>query len=242
MIYLYCLTTPESEPPSSLTGLAKRPVRVVTMPALGLSAWVSDCDSGVSPFTAELARAHDRVVRAAMDIETPLPARFGQMFVDDDALRRSVGERHDDLARALARVQGAVEMTVRILLDAAGEREEKRTGGEKVETEEGRGAEETGKAYLARLRARQRAAAVGAKQADFLHARLSRAVREVVREEARTPVTPSSRSLTVSHLVDRGAIAQYRLALRTFVDHEPHVPVMISGPWAPYSFMELRRV
>jgi hypothetical protein len=228
-VYLYCLVTAGIEPSESgVAGLAGAPVRTVVAGPVG--AWVSDLPAAVSAATPELVREHDAVVRAAMAIETPIPARFGQVFGDDDAVRRSLDERRGPTLRALERVCGAVEMTVRVLLDVCG----------LGPAEEPPMA--SGRAYLAWLRERTRSEEAVLRQADFLQGRLSQAVRGVVREEARTPVLPSSRSLTVSHLVARDAVAQYRLALRAFVDSELRPRVMISGPWAPYSFAELRGV
>ncbi|HEY9429603.1 MAG TPA: GvpL/GvpF family gas vesicle protein, partial [Gemmatimonadaceae bacterium] len=114
-IYLYCLTEPGCEPPAELRGLAGEAVRAVAA-AGRVAAWVSDLPEGLGPATTELARAHDRVVRAALAHETPLPARFGQSFAGDAALRRSLDSRTAALERALERVRGGVEMTVRVLL------------------------------------------------------------------------------------------------------------------------------
>jgi hypothetical protein len=227
--YLYCLLTEASGAGApSLRGIEGAPVRAVE--AGPLLAWVSDLSEGAVTATVERVRAHDAVVRAALEIETPLPARFGQTFPDDGALRASIERRREALLQALARVRGTVEMTVRALLDPTPPAPGRAPTGE------------SGREYLAWLRERERKERAARTQADFLHRRISDAVLGMVREEARAPAQPSAGSLSVSHLVPRDAVTNYRLTLRALIEGDPQLRLMVSGPWAPYSFAELRGV
>jgi hypothetical protein len=208
-------------------GVGSAPVRAVT--AGEVSAWVSDAGDGLAwqRATDELVRVHDAVIRAAMVHETPLPARFGQTFPDDSALRSALEERSEAIRAALDRVAGAVEMTVRMLLD--------------IEPSGAVGPPpvSSGRDYLAWVRARRTEEAELRRRAEFLQARLGEAVQDVVRGEARAPVRFPARSLAVSHLVAREALMEYRLAVRSFAEGDPARRIMLSGPWAPYSFAEL---
>jgi hypothetical protein len=227
--YLYCLLTDAAGARApSQRGLEGAPVRVVD--AGPLLAWVSDLEEAAVTVTVERVRAHDAVVRSALEIETPLPARFGQTFADDAGLRASIERRRDALLELLSRVRGAVEMTVRALLDPS-----PASGG-------GAPPRDSGREYLDWLRVRQHTARAARTQADFLHRRISDAVLGMVREEARAPAQPSICSLSVSHLVPRDAVAGYRLTLRALIEDDPQLRLMVSGPWAPYSFAELRSV
>lgn len=239
-LYLYCVADPTLEPPAGLRGLAGAPVYSVQ--ALDTVAWASDLPEDAGPATPELARAHDLVVRAALAIETPLPARFGQTFADERALRRSLDERSAGLTRALARVRGAVEMTLRILLEEPmlGTWEvlpapSVMTAGTSGATGADQG-EGSGRAYMHWLRDRQRASATAIARADFLQARVARAVPELVREAEVSPPAPTARSLRIAHLVGRDDIERYRVAVRAMAALEPPIRLMVSGPWAPYSF------
>lgn len=266
-IYLYCLTEPGCEPPTDVRGIAGEPVRVVDV-TVRLAAWVSDLPEEAGPATTEQAVAHDRVVRAALARQTPLPARFGQSFASDSALRRALEERAELLERSLERLRGAVEMTVRILLveaaksgtvggEGGGEGHYRRSGaapalsapatgppegarglgeGRANEAEASTGA---GRAYLARLRERQRASAERQRQAEFLQARVARAVDGLAREEVCSSVMPGAHSFSISHLVSRDAVAQYRLAVDSLVQADPTLRLLVSGPWAPYSFARI---
>jgi hypothetical protein len=242
--YLYCLLTRRAErAPDGLRGVSGAPVRVV--PVGPIAAWVSDV--GEAPATtAENARAHDRVVRAAMEIETPLPARFGQLFDSEEAARAAVLERRDGIMAALRKVEGGCEMTVRILAGKAEAAEASAAavpaGGAPAAGRAAPGPTRGGREYLDRLRARHSAERSRREEAEFLHDRVRRAVAGLVREEARAPAFARARSIAVSHLIARGDVSRYRTALRTLQETEPALRVMVSGPWAPYSFAELERV
>jgi hypothetical protein len=188
---------------------------------------VSDLPSAIEAVTPELVRAHDAVVREAMRVETPLPARFGQTFPDESTLRRSLEERREGVARGLERVRGAVEMTVRLLLDAAAPAPAERP------------AASSGREYMAWLRERQRAAEGARQRAEFLQARVAQAVGGLARAEARTGASASGKTATISHLVACGDVTRYRHLVHELSEREPELRLMLSGPWAPYSFAEL---
>lgn len=62
--------------------------------------------------TEEALREHERITRSVHDRCASLPARFGSLFVDPDAARRALTERHDELVATLDRVGGLVELAV----------------------------------------------------------------------------------------------------------------------------------
>jgi hypothetical protein len=47
---------------------------------------------------------------------------------------------------------------------------------------------------------------------------------------------PLPRAAVVSHLVPRDAVDAYRAAVATLTSEASDVRVMVTGPWAPYSF------
>jgi hypothetical protein len=232
MIYLYCLVSADRDPPpATLRGLAGAPVRQVSEHSA--AAWVSDLPGGIDAVTPDLARAHDAVIREAMHDETPLPGRFGQLFADEATLRRSLVEHCEAIAIGLARVRGSVEMTIRLLMDAdepAPPAPSPRSGAH------------SGREYLALLRDRQRAAERAQQRASLLQARVAQAVGGLPLAEVRSAPSPSGRSVTISHLVACGDIARYRHVVRELAGREPRLRLMLSGPWAPYSFSELSGV
>jgi len=222
--YLYCVIPAGCEPPAaSRRGVDAAPVRELC--AGGLAAWVSDVpDRAIAPSVSR-ARAHDDVVRDAMARATPVPARFGQVLAGDQEAVALLGERRESLLESLERVRGCVEMTVRILL----------TGQTAVP---GLAPRESGSAYLRWVRDRQQVRQAVSDQAEFLRTGVARAVEEagVVRGIIWAAVAPGSRSLEAAHLVPRTLIARHREVVRTTVERDHRMQVMVSGPWAPYTF------
>lgn len=222
--YLYCIIPAGCEAPAaSRRGVDAAAVREVC--AGGLAAWVSDLpDQAVRPSVAR-ARAHDDVVRDAMARATPVPARFGQVLAGDADVAALLDERHDALLESLERVHGCVEMTVRVLFPGHG-------------GARGPAPRESGSAYLRWVRERQQVRQAVTDQAEFLRRGVARAVEEagVVRDIVWATMAPGARSLESAHLVPRPLIARHREVVRTTVERDHHMKVMMSGPWAPYTF------
>src|SRR3954465_919525 len=112
--HLYCVLPSEvpTDVPSGLTGVEGGSVRA--LPVDHLVAWVSDVERDI-PVSIDGVRAHDAVVEAALESgSTPVPARFGQRFADDDACRAALALRGESVESLLASMQGLVEMTILI--------------------------------------------------------------------------------------------------------------------------------
>ena len=231
MIYLYCLLRRASEPPAGLVGVDDTRVRAVDLGDLG--AWVSEVTGTTMVASPARARGHDRVVRSALDRETPLPARFGQVVADIAALTEMVASRRAALESALDAVAGSVEMTVRVLLPPVDEgapapqqlRHERRSI--------------SGRDYLKRAAAEQQRERNVLAMAGIVRERVSSAVQGLVRAEAFSGGQAGSGMATLSHLVPRENVDGYRSALIQLRDTEPTLAIMVSGPWAPYSFTEV---
>lgn len=230
-IYLYCLLRAVREPPAHLLGIDGSLVRAVDLGGLG--AWVSDTAAPTMVASPEGARSHDRVVRTALERETPLPARFGQIVADEAALAEVVSSRRAAFESALETVAGTVEMTVRVLVPSGAD-----AGGAGKVTESGKGAT-SGRDYLERVAAVQRQERNLLAEGGIVRDRVSAAVRGLVRAEAFAGATAGSSMATLSHLVPRENVEAYRSALLVVRDGEPALAIMVSGPWAPYSFTEV---
>jgi len=222
--YLYCVIPAGCEPPAaSRRGVDAAPV--CELCAAGLAAWVSDVpDRAIAPSVSR-ARAHDDVVRDAMARATPVPARFGQVLAGDQEAVALLDERRESLLESLERVHGCVEMTVRILL--AGQT-----------AVPGAAPRQSGSAYLRWVRERQQVRQAVSDQAEFLRRGVARAVEEagVVREIMWATIAPGTRTLEAAHLVPRSLIARHREVVRGTVERDHRMKVMVSGPWAPYTF------
>ena len=172
-------------------------------------------------------RAHDDVVRRlAARFRAVLPARFGSMAPDDEALRTALAERTEEYTASLERVRGREQMTVRVFVAEGADGQPARA----AEADSADPAAGPGARYLT-ARARQG----GAAGVPGLQAMLDRlaplvAAQIVERHEA-APLVAS-----VYHLVERDSSARYREALREAASAAPQLRVVASGPWPPYAF------
>ena len=227
-IYLYCVLRETREPPAGLLGIDRSTVRAVDLGGIG--AWVSDIVSTSVVASPAGAQSHDRVVRAALESQTPLPARFGQVVPTEAELRTALAARRGALESALKRVEGAIEMTVRMLVPGSTSESAEHAV---ADAGEGRGRE-----YLERVAALQREERNVLAKAGIVRDRVSSAVGGLVRAESFSGAMAGSSLATVSHLVPRENIDAYRNALLALRSEEPALAIMVSGPWAPYSFSE----
>lgn len=229
-IYLYCLLGATVEPPPALRGIDGLPVHAVD--AAGMHAWISDTPyAQVSP-TVDRAREHDRVVRTAMAVETPLPARFGQVVADLAALEDGIASRRDGLAAALQSVAGAVEMTVTIRIQTA-------TAAAESPPEPAVAGEGRGRQYLERVAADHRREQNVLAEAQVVRERVRQAVAPLVRAEAFAGTSAGSSVASLSHLVLRERVTAYRRAVQALRAANAALSIRVSGPWAPYSFTQL---
>src|ERR1700749_3183788 len=109
--HLYCILPPTSlaAMPSGLRGIDGATVRALDVDHL--VAWVSDVEP--RPAVMSGVREHDNVVEAALATgATPVPARFGQQFADDDACVAGIARQAGAVSSVLAAGQGFVEMTL----------------------------------------------------------------------------------------------------------------------------------
>ncbi|HWH49908.1 MAG TPA: GvpL/GvpF family gas vesicle protein [Gemmatimonadaceae bacterium] len=233
--HLYCIVPgePPRPVPRGLVGIDDERVRA--MPIDDVVAWVSDVDRRLAVSVAGI-RAHDAVVEAALETGvTPVPARFGQRFDDDDACRGALESRAASIEALLAGVQGYIEMTLiitpstskmlRDLKPLVPEAGDANTPG-------------AGREYLETLRAREAATGVIRQAIDELAQRLTEAARRHVHRSAVHEQFTRLPLRTLSHLIPRDAVEPYKETLRP-VPTTREFRFLVIGPRAPYSFCAL---
>ncbi|HTE44929.1 MAG TPA: GvpL/GvpF family gas vesicle protein [Gemmatimonadaceae bacterium] len=242
--HLYCVVPHQLRGagaiPPGLSGVGGGRVR--ELPVDGLVAWVSDIERDVPIWgtgvreTGEGLREHDAVVEAALETgTTPVPARFGQRFDDDDACRAALVRRASSVESLVTTMQGFVEMTIiitpstrRMLRDlepVIPEMLEPQTRGNSPR-------------YLDKLRATENASGAVSHATDGLADQIRLATVSVVRRSTvHQSVTPMPLR-TISHLVARDDITAYKRAVRT-VQSAGEFRFLVIGPRAPYSFCGL---
>ena len=218
-VYVYALLAqaPDSPPGNGMAGECVRICR-----SGDLFAAVGDM-ARAPVVDAEGLRAHDTVVRRLTTmVDAVLPARFGSLLADDEALSRLVAVRTVELTDALRLVAGREQMTLRVYGEPV-------AGASAIVDEPSPST--PGTAYLSeRLRAERHARAVP--EIAWLRPVLATfIIAERVERHHTRPLLAS-----VHHLIPRGRASTYLAVLeRAAVSTRP-VRVIPSGPWPPYAF------
>src|SRR5262249_9909731 len=206
--------------------MARRPLSVIRAG----NGWVVVEHAAAPAVTAKKLVAHDRVVRRiAARVTAILPFRFASTARDTAALEELLAPLAEPIGRALARVRGCVQFTLRVAGRAA--RQPTRSSRK----------EGPGTRWLARRMARQRGPAVAALTEETRP--FVRAVR-VERHDVRgtpplPPIAARDHLATVYHLVERSAVRAWRAAVARALPRLGSVHVTTTGPWPPYAFAEL---
>jgi hypothetical protein len=209
VIELYAITDDPGPPLPDVAGL-----RLV--PFDGLAAVCTPAsETELSP---ETLWHHEEVVEALMADRDLLPVRYGTRLDDEAAVARAMEGRSGELAAALDRVRGAVELSVRVV--AAGG-----TPSPPGPPERTSGAE-----YL-RLRAQAEASRDDAARA--LHEPLAACARESAQGRPRPPEL-----FRAAYLVERGVIDSFVAEVGRLQEESTGLAILCTGPWPPYSFAE----
>jgi hypothetical protein len=213
-LYLYAIADSPLSP--HVRGIFGRPLRSLDLQ--GVHAIVET--SGRAPrATVARLRAQDRVLRQLSHLDAALlPSRFGTHFAARSELERAVAPRRRDLRRALRRVRGCVQMTVRLFPSPAhARRARKREGGAE---------------YLRRLAREARA-----REAHPDLRRVRSAARRFVRAERVEWHDGPTLVASVYHLVPRATEREYLAALARLA-RSGRVKLLVSGPWLSFAFAE----
>jgi hypothetical protein len=229
-LYAYCVAEDLETLNESVTGVSGKAVRMFKVEDLTLL--VSDYDVASLPVTRENALAHAAVIRSVLSQTTPLPFRFG-MLATEQQLQRFVTTNKLALAGKLAHVRGRVEMNLKIMWNYSAE-----TAVSSPDLERASG---PGTAFLKE----KRRELLGDEQRLAQAAEVSSSLREplggeLIKDE-QIVLRPSQAAAlaAVAHLIDSGAIDLYRTKVSELLKKRPDWRVLVSGPWPPYSFVNI---
>jgi Gas vesicle synthesis protein GvpL/GvpF len=166
-----------------------------------------------APVTAEVLWRHEEVVEALMEDRDLLPVRYGTRLASETDAARTLAERHEQLAKALDRVRGCVELSLRVV-------------GERAEAPR---VADTGTDYM-----RAKGASAGA--ASRVHEPLARLARASVTRR----VGEGAELLRAAYLVDREAVEAFAEHVADLQSANPELQLLCTGPWPPYSFADDR--
>jgi hypothetical protein len=239
-LYAYCVGGEELTEVGGSVGVGDGEVRLVSVG--GLSALVSEFAGERVALTRENVLRHNEVVSRVLRRTTPLPFRFGTL-VSEARLREYAEANRAALEAALARVRGCVEMSVKIMWDAA--QDARREASSLPETDDitSPQAEGLGATYL---RAKLREFAGGAalkERSEEIAAWLAGALGDAVRE-TRARLSPEDTLVVrAAHLVERERLDVYRERVRAAREERVEsLRFLTSGAWPPYSFCDLGEI
>ena len=189
---------------------------------------------------AEKARAHDHVLAAAVGRTTILPFRFGAIYNGEEQIRELLRER-SDFSETLARLEGAIELGVKAVVDLPILRDRLATTATADDD-----VASTGRAYMQRKQLERRldedAARFTTDCADASHERLSSLAREARTNALQQLDDADARRrmiLNGAYLVATDAQAPFREALTALEQTyaADGVRYDLTGPWPPYNFV-----
>jgi gas vesicle protein GvpL/GvpF len=192
-------------------GLQRQPLRGVC--AGPLVAIVSDHAGPAPRPEPETLWEYEQIVERIADGRCMVPARFGSVLDDDEAVLEMLRVRRERLLKVLRHTRGAVELALRATWEQPPEPEL-----------------QTGTGYLrARLQLRQRAREVAAELMPL--GELSRGSRCALPARRDEP-------LRCAYLVDHEQVPDFTASLQQLDDRLAGVDLVCTGPWPPYSFAE----
>lgn len=211
MVHLYALVRQPAAVPD-VRGIEDAPLRTVAV-ADGIEAVVSDTTHG-SARSEDAILAHARVVEAVAETNSAvLPARFTGGAGSDDDLHAGVADRHDQIVAALDRVEGCVELGLRVLRQQS----------------DAESPASSGREYM-RRRLEQVAQAQAV--ARDVHGSLA----PLARESTSQVVARADLVLTAAYLLPKAAVEEFRSTLQAAEANADDLTLVLTGPWPPYSF------
>lgn len=233
-LYLYCVTRPDTSPGPTLAGIQGGPVHMLEVE--GLSVWFEEVDRRPDP-SLRAVRAHHGVVQAATEGGPALPLRFGQWVGEADEVRTAIARGRARYDEALDRVEGAVEIGVRILDPEPGRDRESPSGVEPAHRNAGDppggGA---GRAYLEALRRRERRRVERRRRGEAVARELAGELGSLVRDERIDGPSAEGELVRIAHLVGHEDVERHAERVRALRERHPGLTIVTSGPWPPYSF------
>jgi hypothetical protein len=250
--YVYAITRRlDPERLRAVRGVTGEPVRIVEH--AGLSAIVGSVDPrrfGNEPAQATvedlralegILRAHHRVIQVAAGAAPVVPLRLGTVCGGDERVQELLEDRRADFETTLARVTGRTEWGVKVHVDPAVLAAATST------TTADAGAPDAGPGtrYLRRRREEERSRRQASDRAGAIAEEVHAALSEVavasqshVPQDARISGHRGWMVLNGAYLVDDSRYDEFAAVVRRFHDPRHGVRLELTGPWAPYSFVE----
>ncbi|MDY0812775.1 GvpL/GvpF family gas vesicle protein [Kitasatospora purpeofusca] len=187
-----------------------------------------------------LARSHHGVIEAIAGCTTVLPLRLATVYLDDDRVRSVLDDGQRAFLEQLTRLAEHVEWGVKLYIEAP-------AGAQAAPSRAPDRAPDLspGRAYLHRRRAEQESQHDAFRAAEEAAERIGAAAREHAAGRARhrvqqgeLAVEPGVNVMNDAYLVPLDHAEAFRADVLNSTDSLTGVRVVVTGPWAPYSFAD----
>ena len=229
---VYAIVACDMQPPPGLTGLGDGTLSMVASGSLaGVTSPVPS--GGLRPMAENVLR-HGAIVEALQRQGPTLPVRFGTVVADALVLTDVLAQRQAELLADLTRLGDKVEFGLTVLWDRSPGEDDGLLDGPDDHQLPGGG---PGTQYLrARLAASHRDAT--RREAARSIARSLDAVLDSHVLDRRCSITPTDRlAVRAAYLIDPTQFGACTRAIGEVRRRRQDLRVLVSGPWAPYSFV-----
>lgn len=220
-LYLYAITHARTPVPP-VTGIAGASVQQICQPPL--AALVSPLATPRLAPTPEHLWQHEAVLAALLTEHALLPVRFGTALPDATAVQHTLQQHQSQLLADLERVQGCVELGLRVLWDVPAPTSPPAPTN-------------SGHAYLQARLAEEHARRAWQQQAQTQIAALHAHLAPYSRDHRHRPLQTPRLLLTAAYLVAQAQLDPFRQAVAALDAATPTLQCVLTGPWAAYSFV-----
>ena len=200
--------------------------QVFLYPASDLAVIVSE-HNPLENFDQKAAVDHARVISDCFKLSTVLPFRFGTVFADDEALRKSIRSNQRQFLANVERLRGKAEMHLKVLLDDCC-----REQGAPVPLDR------VGKEYLSSLRESATRQRERQTKARAVSVQMHRMFSPLDEEISCRRMDSGKMLLDIAHLIDHKGIERYQNKYSSASQQLKDCHMQLSGPWPPYHFVQ----
>ena len=233
MIYVYGIAEQGCVLPAGVTGIDEAPASLVCYQ--NVSAITSQVQTQRAPVVEANLWRHEKLIEGLMASHAILPVRYGTVLKNEQEMLDVLAANYSEFTANLDHVRGRVELSLRVLWDdpdIAADTEAK--------PEESSAPPLRGRAYMAaRLqedRIKRASRQRGQAQVDKIDALLAGMATQHTYKTFTTP----RMILTAAYLVERERVGRFRDAIQMLASGEPTMQFLCTGPWPPYSFVDVK--
>ncbi len=234
--YAYCITERQAFPEllrhrkpipmEAVTGIQGN--QIFLYPASDLAVIVSEYSSSET-LTQQSGVEHARVISDCFRTSTVLPFRFGTVFADDDALRRSIRSNQRQFLTNIERLRGKAEMHLKVMLEDCCREQVRRYDPNSVPA--------VGRAYLTNLRENATLQRERQTKARTISVQMHRMFLPLAEEVTCRRVDKGKMLLDIAHLIESAGVERYQNKYSSASMLMKDCQMQLSGPWPPYHFV-----